>query len=137
MVSADDDRILYDDPGVDIEVVGRRPFAVGLAVVALIAGVVYIIWTAPGSGSNEYSPARETPERIAAPRTGFDASSSDLKACEGTRQAHPDFSIVVASPAAGEGQQIMSRVVQFVVVDTDTNQRYGRDVEPQSLCTLR
>ncbi|HUP16841.1 MAG TPA: hypothetical protein VM848_12425 [Acidimicrobiia bacterium] len=135
MVSREDDRILYDDSVDEIGAVGRGPLAVALAVLALIAGIVYVSWTAPSSGSNKDSLAHETSEPTAIPKSGFDASSSDIKACDGTRQARPDFSIVVAG-AAADGQQVVARVVQFVVVDSNNDPRHGPDVQAQSLCTL-
>ena len=135
MVIREDDRILYDDSVDEIGAVGRGPLAVALAVLALVAGIIYISWTAPSSGSNKDTLAHETSELTAVPKSGFDASSSDIKACEGNRQAHPDFSIVVAG-AAADGQQVVSRVVQFVVVDSIDNLRSERGVQAQSLCTL-
>jgi hypothetical protein len=135
MASREDDRILYDDSMDEIGAAGRGPLTVALAVLAVVAGIVYISWTAPSSGSNKDSLAGETSEPIPVPKSGFDASSSDIKACDGTRQARPDFSIVVAG-AATDGQQVVSRVVQFVVVDSNYDSRHGPDVQAQSLCTL-
>ena len=140
MVSREDDRILYEDPDDEIKVVGRGPISVGLAVLALVAGIVYVSWTTPSFGSNKYARAYDTSGPIAAPLLGFDASSGNFKACDGTRQAHPDFSIVVVgAPTDGQyadGQQVVARVVQFVVIDSNHDPHYGRDVQAQSLCTL-
>lgn len=135
MVSREDDRILYDDSVDEIGGVGRGPLVVALAVLALVAGMVYVSWTAARSGSSKDSLARETSGPIPAPESGFDASSTNFKACDGARQARPDFSIVVAV-AAADGQQVVSRVVRFVVIDSNHDPRHGRDVEAQSLCTL-
>lgn len=134
MVSREDDRILYEDPDDEIKVVSRGPISVGLVALALVAGIVYVSWTTPSLGS-KHSLAHETSGAIAAPEAGFDASSGNFKACDGTLQAGPDFSIVVAGGPA-DGQQVVARVVQFVVVDGNHDPRHGPDVQAQSLCTL-
>lgn len=135
MASRGDDRILYDDSVDEIGAAGRGPLAAALAAFALVAEIVYISWTAPSSVPNKDSLARETSETTVVPKSGFDASSSDIKACDGTLQARPDFSIVVAG-AATDGQPVVSRVVQFVVVDSNYDSRHRPEVQAQSLCTL-
>jgi hypothetical protein len=107
-----------------------------LAVLALVAAKVYVSWITPDSASNEGAPEYATSEPIAAARTGFDASSSEFKACDTTGQARPDFSIVVAGAPAADGRQVGSRVVQFVVVDGIDDLRPEPDGQAQSLCTL-
>lgn len=135
MVSREDDRILYEDPDDGIKAISRGLISVGLAVLALVAGIVYISWTTPSFGSNKNARDYDTSGPIAAPLLGFDASSGNFKICDGTRQAHPDFSIVVVG-APTDGQQVVARVVQFVVVDGNHDPRHGPDVQAQSLCTL-
>ena len=134
MVDREDDRILYDDSVDEIEVARRGAVPVGLAVIALVAGIVYLSWTAPDSGSSDDA-RHEMSGPLAVPKMGFDASSTHFKACDGTRHARPDVSIVVAG-AAAYGQQVLARVVQFVVVDSYHDPRHRRDVDAQSLCTL-
>jgi hypothetical protein len=136
MVNRENDRIVYDDSVDEIETVSRGLSAFGLAGLALVAGTVYISWTTPDSGSKENAQVHETLEPIAAAKTGFDASSSQFKACDATGQARPDFSIVVAGAVPADGRQVVSRVVQFVVVDGIDDLGSERDVQAQSLCTL-
>lgn len=140
MVSREDDRILYEDSVDEVGAVDRGPLAIALALLALVAGIVYVSWTTPSFGSNKDARDYDTSGPIAAPLLGFDASSLNFKTCDGTRQAHPDFSIVVmGAPTDGqhaEGQQVVARVVQFVVVDSNQDPRHGPDVQAQSLCTL-
>ena len=135
MVSPDEDRILYDDPDAETEPVSPRLIAAGLAVLALMVGMVYVPWRSLNSSSIEDGPPRETVAAVAAPPRGFDASSSDFKACEEIGSALPDFSIVVGGTAGG-GQDLVPRVVQFVVVEDHHDYRYGRDLRAESLCTL-
>jgi hypothetical protein len=136
MVNREDDRILYDNSVDEIEAVRRGPFVFGLAVLALVAGVVYISWTTPDSGPKENAQVHETAEPIAAAKTGFDASSSQFTVCDAIGQAGPDFSIVVGGAVPADGRQVVSRVVQFVVVDSIDDLRSERGVQAQSLCTL-
>jgi hypothetical protein len=135
MVGREDDRILYDDSVTVVDPVRRGPLALGLAVLALVAGLVYTSLTRPVFGSNDDGRAFAASKPVAAARTGFDASSSDIKACDGITPTQPDFSIVVAA-APAEGRQVVSRVVQFVVVDGDDDLPSERDVQAESLCTL-
>jgi hypothetical protein len=132
MVSADD-RILYDDEDGATSVVSAGRAAIGLAVVATVVG----IFLGYGFlGFIESVLVSELGERSPSVVRGFDASSSDFRACDGTGQARPDFSIVVAGAPAADGRQVGSRVVQFVVVDGIDELRPEPDVQAQSLCTL-
>lgn len=135
MVSREDDRIFYDDSVGEYEAARRGPPAVGLAMLALVASIVYISWTTPDS-AKEDGRAGDASEPIAAAQTGFDASSSEIKVCDTSGQAHPDFAIVIAGPGAADGRQVVSQVVQFVVVEGTDDLRSERDVQAQSLCTL-
>lgn len=135
MVSREGDRILYEDPDDEIKVMSRRPISVGLAVLALVAGIVYISWTTPSFGSSKEARAHDTSRPLAAPLLGFDASSGNFKACDGNGQTHPDFSIVVLG-APTDGQQTVARVVQFVVIDSHSDPRQEPDIQARSLCTL-
>jgi len=132
MVSPDD-RILYDHEDDEPSVVSPGRVAMGLAV-ATVFGIAYFGWGFVGN--NETALVSEPVELSLVVATGFDASSSDFKACEGTRPAYPDFSIVVGGVVPADGHQVVSRVVQFVVVDNYHDYRYGRDVRAQGLCTL-
>jgi hypothetical protein len=87
-------------------------------------------------GYSEMALVSEPVELSPVAARGFDASSSEFKACEANGQARPDFSIVVAGAAAADGRQVASRVVQFVVVEGIDELRSERDVQAQSLCTL-
>jgi hypothetical protein len=136
MVSHDDDRILYDDQDNETAVVRPGTLVVGLAVLALVVGMVYLAWYSLNSRSTVNASAHEAVEPVPAPVSSFDASSGDFNTCGGIGLASPDFSIVVAGTPAANGQQVVSRVVQFVVVDSYHDYRYGRDVRAQSLCTL-
>ena len=139
MDGPDESRILYDDQDEGLDVIEPAPLTIKVALLALltvVVGVTYLAWGSVAPGSNKSAVAQGTNEATPIPATGFNASSSDFEACDGTRQARPDFSIVVAGPAAAGGQQVVSRVVQFVVVDSDDDARYGPDVQAQSLCTL-
>ena len=137
MVGPEADRILYDDQGDEAAVVRPGPVAVGLTVLVLVVGLAYLeSGTTLGSKSTMNLPALETGKPVPVPVVGFDASSSEFEPCDGTRQASPDFSIVVAGATAADGQKVVSRLVQFVVIDGNHDYRSGRDVQAQSLCTL-
>jgi hypothetical protein len=127
MVS-DDDRILYDDEDGETSVVSPGRAVIGLAVVATVVGIFV-----------GYSEIVMVSEAVELPRVvprGFDASSSDFRACDETGQVRPDFSIVVAGATTTDGGQAVSRIVQFVVVDVIDDLGSERNVQAQSLCTL-
>jgi hypothetical protein len=128
MVGADD-RILYDDEEGETSEVSPGRAAIALAVVATLVGIFII-------GYSEMAVVSEPVELPPAVARGFDASSSEFKACDTNGQARPDFSIVVAGAAPADGRQVVSRVVQFVVVEGIDDLRSDRDVQAQSLCTL-
>jgi hypothetical protein len=132
MVS-DDDRILYDDE--DGETSAARPgrAAIGLAGLATVVGIFL------GYGFLGYIDTVVVSKPVEASRAtviGFDASSSEFKACVTTGEARPDFSIIVAGAVPADGRQVVSRVVQFVVVDGIDDLGSERNVQAQSLCTL-
>ena len=136
MVSPDEDRILYDDQ--DDGVVVARSGSVVMLVAALIVVAVIASF---GLGSSGPDPVRVTEslealEPVPAVVSGFDASSNDFEACVFSLNGQPDFSIVVAGNVPANGEGVVSRVVQFVVVDSYRDYRYGRDGRAQSLCTL-
>jgi hypothetical protein len=136
MVSPDDDRILYDDQDDETAVFRPGRLVMGLAVLALVFGIVYLAEGSIRTGPVEPASALEAVEPLPEPTSGFDASSAELKACDGILEARPDFAIVVAGAVAADGHPDVSRVVQFVVVDKYNDYRYGRDVRALSLCTL-
>jgi hypothetical protein len=135
MGSPDEDRILYVDQDDEPAVIHPGPLAMRLAALALVAGMVYLAFGQLALRPNGGAPAASA-NAIPELATGFDASSGDFTACDHMRNAVPDFSIVVAGTEADDGQQVVSRVVQFVVVNTYYDHRYGRDRRAQSLCTL-
>jgi len=136
MVSPDEHRILYDDQ--DDGVVVARPGSVVMLMAPLIvvAGIAYFGLSSSGPEKVRATESLETLKPVAALASGFDASSNDFEACVATQEGHPDFSIVVAGNVPADGQGVVSRVVQFVVVDSYLDYRYGRDVRALSLCTL-
>jgi hypothetical protein len=136
MVRPNEDRILYDDQDDGGVVVRPRSFAALGTALIVVAVIAYF-----GLGSSDPEPlgvtqSLETLKPVPALASGFDASSNDFEACDATREGDPDFSIVVAGNVPTDGHVVVSRVVQFVVVDSYLDYRYGRDVRTQSLCTL-
>ena len=136
MVSPEEDRILYDEEDDGIVVVRAGPFAIVVAMLVVVAGIAYFGLGSSAPEPPEQTQALETLNPVPTLALGFDASSNDFEACDGTRETHPDFSIVVAGATAADGREVVSRVVQFIVVDSYLDYRYGRDVRAQSLCTL-
>jgi hypothetical protein len=136
MTSPDEGRIVYvdQDDGPALDRSGQ--LAVRLAVVAAVVGMVYLAVGQLELVSKSRPPALNAIEEVAAPATGFDASSADFTRCDPLRHTLPDFSIVVAGGGSDNEQAVVSRVVQFVVVSTYRDYRYGRDLRAESLCTL-
>lgn len=135
MASPVEDRILYVDAEEESDVARPRPFAWLVVVLAMFAGIVNLVWEPTSDGPRESVSALGPIAAI--PDLGvFDASSGDFMTCGGAVQARPDFAIVVAGVGSAANQQEVSRVVQFVVVTTYRDHRYGRDVRTESLCTL-
>jgi len=136
MTSPDEDRIVYVDQDDEPTHIPFGPLAMRLAVVAAVVGMVYLAFGQLALVPEVGTPALTVIEGIAGPGIGFDASSADFTPCDTTRHTAPDFSIVVAGSGSGEEQVVVSRVVQFVVVNAYRDYRYGRDMQAQSLCTL-
>ena len=136
MTRPDEDRIIYIDQDDEPTLARSAPMAVRLAVIAVVFGMVYLAFEQLTSIPERVTPALSGIEEISELATGFDASSGDFSPCDTTQHTHPDFSIVVAGSGSGEELLDFSRVVQFVVVNTYRDYRYGRDVRAQSLCTL-
>lgn len=141
MASPVEDRILYVDQEEESDVARPRPLAMVLVGLAMVAGILYLARELTSDGPSKsvstLDPIATVAELAAIPELAvFDASSGDFISCVGSLQAPPDFAIVVAGAGSGASQQEVSRVVQFFVVTTYLDHRYGRDVRIQSLCTL-